>query len=92
MYGADGAPLLGAYMVYFGGLFVVLRWWRQADPLRKTRFSLLATTLCVLWAWFMHLLFSFPQPWGFVLAATMSVSVQLSAPWLPPEVAEKRTA
>ncbi len=92
LYGADGAPLLGAYMVYFGGLFVILRWWRQADPLRKTRFSLLATTLCVLWAWFMHLLFSFPQPWGFVLAATISVAVQLSAPWLQPEVAEKRMA
>lgn len=92
LYGADGAPLLGAYMVYFGGLFVILRWWRQADPLRKTRFSLLATTLCVVWAWFMHLLFSFPQPWGFVLAATISVAVQLSAPWMRPELAERKMA
>jgi hypothetical protein len=88
LYGADGSPLLAAYMVYFGGLFAILRWWRQADPLRKTRFSVFATALCVLWAWFMHFLFEFPQPWGFVLAATISVAVQLSAPWVRPEATD----
>jgi hypothetical protein len=90
LYGAKGTPLLGAHLVYFGGLFGLLRWWRQADPLRKHRFSLLATTVCVLWAWCMHLLFSFPQPWGFALAATISVAVQLSAPWVQSEASGKR--
>jgi hypothetical protein len=84
MYAAEGAPRLAAYLVYFGGLFTVLRWWRQMDPLRKTRFSLLGTTVCVLWAWVMHMLFRFPQPWGFVVAAAISVAVQLSAPWVRP--------
>ncbi len=33
-YGADGSPLLAAHVAALGTLFVLLRWWRQADPLR----------------------------------------------------------
>jgi hypothetical protein len=89
MYGADGAPLLAAHLVYFAGLFVVLRWWSQMDPLRKTRLSIWATAVCVLWAWIMHMFCRFPQPWGFVVAATISIAVQLAAPWANPKDQEK---
>ena len=82
MYASDGSPLLPTYLVYFGGLFLILRWWKQADPLRKTRLSVWATAACVLWAWVLNMFWQFPQPWGFMLAATMSIAVQLSAPWL----------
>jgi hypothetical protein len=54
------------------------------DPLRKSRLSIWTTAVCLLWAWVMHSLCSFPQPWGFILAATMSVAVQLAAPWVSP--------
>ena len=84
MHGSDGSPLFGAYLLYFAGLFAVLRWWRQMDPLRKSRLSIWTTAVCLLWAWVMHSLCSFPQPWGFILAATMSVAVQLAAPWVSP--------
>lgn len=84
MHGSDGSPLFPAYLIYFAGLFAVLRWWRQMDPLRKGRLSLWTTAVCLLWAWVMHSLCSFPQPWGFILAATMSVAVQLAAPWVSP--------
>jgi hypothetical protein len=77
-----GALKLPAFLVYFGLLFVVLRWWNQADPLRASRLSLWATAACVLWAWIWHMIWPFPQPWGFMLAATISVAVQLAAPWM----------
>lgn len=82
MAGSDGLPTLPVFLVYFAGLFVILRWWIQADPLRETRVSLWATAACVLWAWLIHIFWPFPQPWGFMLAATISIAVQLSAPWI----------
>jgi hypothetical protein len=68
---------------------VVLRWWRQADPLRQTRLSLWTTAVSAGWAWLLHLVWPFPQPWGFMLAMTISLAVQLSTPWFsPPKRAE----
>jgi hypothetical protein len=78
----DGSPLLAAYLIYFAGLFAILRWWAQTDPLRRRRLSIWATAMCLLWAWVMHMFCPFPQPWGLVVAATISVSVQLAAPWV----------
>jgi len=75
-------PLLGAFLAYFAALFAVLRWWTQADPLRFTRLSVWATLGCVLAAWLIHLFWPFPQPWGMMLAVTISISVQLAAPWI----------
>jgi len=78
----DGTLTLPAFVVYFAGLFAILRWWLQADPLRASRVSLWATVICVFWAGMIHLFWPFPQPWGFMLAATISLAVQLSAPWV----------
>ena len=85
MYASDGSPLLPAFLVYFAGLFVILRWWKQSDPLRNTRLSLWATAACVLWAFILNMFWQFPQPWGFMLAAVVSVAVQLAAPWMSPQ-------
>jgi hypothetical protein len=82
LYQADGTLKLPAYLVYFGLLFVLLRWWTQADPLRTSRLSVWCLGVCALGAWILHLLWPFPQPWGFMLAATTSLAVQLSSPWL----------
>jgi len=85
MYAADSiTPLLPAYLVQFAVQFGMVRWWRQADPLRRRRFSFFS----VIGAMFVSLLLPFPQPWGLLLAAIISVAVQLSAPWInapPPE-------
>jgi hypothetical protein len=75
---ADGTPVLTAFLAFFATLFVVLRWWRQVDPLRRTRFSVFATFLCGLVA----ALIPWQIPWGFLLAIMISMSVQLSAPWM----------
>jgi hypothetical protein len=78
LYASDGTPGLTPFLAYFATLFVVLRWWRHVDPLRKTRFSLWATIICALVA----MLIPWQIPWGFLLAVTISVAVQLSAPWM----------
>lgn len=85
----SGRPLLPAYLAYFGGLMVVVRWWKMVDPLRRHRFSLFASALCGLAAWVTSMVFYFPQPWGIMIAVTMAIAVQLSAPWVSWEEREK---
>lgn len=80
----DGAPLLSAYLVYFAGLFVVPRWWRQMDPVRRTRLNLWSTAVCLLWAWIMDAVCPIPQPWGLVQVGVISVVIQSAAPWISP--------
>ena len=82
-YDANGTPQIYAYLVYFGALFVVFRWWKQADPLRRTRLSVWGTGVCVFMAWLVDAVWAFPQPWGLLVAAITSISVQLSSPYLP---------
>jgi hypothetical protein len=81
-YAADGKPALLAYVAYFGFLFSVLRWWRQADPLRANRISLWTTAGCVFWAWLLSQFWFFPQPWGLIVAAIVSIALQISSPWV----------
>jgi len=84
MFAADGTPKLSAFLVYFAALFFTIGWWKQADPLRRSRLRIAPILLTVLAAWIWSLALGFPQPWGFMLASAMSVSTQLSAPWLSP--------
>lgn len=83
-YDSRQLPLLPAYLAYFAGVFVVLRWWKQVDPLRTTRLSIWTTGVCVLWAAVLEMFWHFPQPWGVMLVASISVAAQLAAPWLSP--------
>ena len=78
----NGRPMLPAHVALFGTLFLLIRWWRQADPLRRARFSLGAVFVSVIAAALVAHLWQFPQPILPMLAATISVSVQLAAPWL----------
>ncbi len=83
----EGTPNALGYLGYFAGLFLVPRWWKQADLLRPARLSIWATLLCVLWS---IVVFAFlPFPRGFMIAATVSIAVQLSAPWMTQ--AERKT-
>jgi serine/threonine protein kinase len=89
LHDAQGGPTLPVFLAYFAGLFVILRWWLQADPLRTARLSLVATGACVFWAWILDLIWRFPQPWGLMLAAVISIAVQLASPWLGPKAKAK---
>lgn len=79
---AGSRSTLPVYAAYFGLLFVILAWWRQADYLREMRVSLWSVFWCALVAWGLHFLWWFPQPLGWLLAAAISFTVQLSSPWL----------
>lgn len=80
-YAVDGRPLLLAYMACFGTVFLLIRWWLQADPLRSTRLSLWKLVLTVLGTGLVALVWQFPQPWLPMVAGTMSVAVQMASPW-----------
>jgi len=82
MYGPSGQPGLAVYLIHFAALMLVLRWWNQSDPVRPSRLSLMAVGAAVLCSWVLSLIWPFPQPWGIMLAAAMSVVVQLSSPWI----------
>lgn len=80
-YAIDGRPLLLAYMACFGTAFLLIRWWRQADPMRSTRLSLWRLIVVVVVAGVVASVWQFPQPWLPMVAGTMSVAVQLASPW-----------
>lgn len=74
------------YLVGFGGLFLLLRWWRAADPMRTTRLSLFSVFVAGLIAVMVSNALGFPQPWLVMVACAMSVSVQLASPWIHPRL------
>jgi hypothetical protein len=88
----DGSPLLNAYLAYFGSLFFLVGWWRQCDPLRRTRLSIWSTVLTVLVGWGVTYVWQFPQPWGLMVAGIISTSVQLVSPFVPPHERVARPA
>lgn len=80
-FAADGTPMLAAYLAYFPLLMGLVPWWKQADPLRRTRFSLLSVLWSVLVGGLVYLIVPFPQPWGALIFAATSIAVQLATPW-----------
>lgn len=84
LHGPGGEPLLLAFLVNFALLFALIRWWRQADPLRFARLNLWSVFVCVLGAALVAAVFRFPQPWLPMTGGLISFSIQLAAPWAHP--------
>jgi hypothetical protein len=80
-----GLPILPAYLIFFAGLFGIIRWWLQADPTRVTRLNLVSVTLCLIWATVFSHVLAVPMIPNCILALAISVSVQLAAPWINPQ-------
>jgi hypothetical protein len=89
-YAADGVPLALAYLAVFGTLFLVVAWWKQADRLRSARLSLSSIIGCAILGGLVAYGWGFPQPWLVMVAATISVAVQLSSPWTRPPQFRRR--
>ncbi len=81
---SKGNVLPLGYVAYLGFLFLILRWWRLADPLRTHRLSVWSVGTCIFAAWLLGSFLSFPQPWGLALATIIAMSIQLASPWVPP--------
>ena len=79
----DGQPQPMAYMAAFATLMALVRWWRQSDPLRQARLSLISLIVTVIAAHIVAIAWQFPEPWLMMVAGCMSVSVQLASPWVP---------
>lgn len=87
---ADGSgyPTTACFMLFFGGLFAVRRWWWQSDSYRKSRFRVTSALLTLLAgaviAGIMQDL-AFPDSMGATWALAISSVVQLSSGWTPLE-------
>ena len=82
LFGPQGSLLLPSYLLYYGTLFLIVAWWRQADPLRSSRLRLWPTCVTLLFAWIACYLWPFPLAWGAMIAVTISLGVQLASPWI----------
>ena len=83
--GHDAAPAL-VCLAAFGSLMLLVRWWRQADPLRSVRLSLWPIFVSVTAAILVALVF---QVFGFalaVIAGIMSIAIQITSPWASPRL------
>jgi serine/threonine protein kinase len=78
-------PTLVGYMVFFGALFGVRRWWRHSDSFRKKRIRVGSLLLTGLAGFVLPLIFAFPQAWGLMWAIAISLVVQLSSACATPE-------
>jgi hypothetical protein len=79
---SNGFPTLASFLLFFGANFAALRWWRQADPTRKTRLSLWSVCVCGVAAVLFSELFRFPQIAGCLVIVATTIAVQLAAPWI----------
>jgi serine/threonine protein kinase len=80
-HGAHGEALFPAYLAHYSGLFSILRWWRQADPLRRMRLSVAGTVGTILVAFILQNIC--PVPAGFIIAGIVAIAVQLASNWVP---------
>lgn len=87
-YSAEGSPFLPAYLAHFALLMGLLRWWRQSDPLRTTRFSIFTVIGALVGELIVNAIFHLPQPWGIFIAVGSSIALQLASPTmsLEPEI------
>lgn len=69
------------YMANFGLLFALVRWWRQADPLRPSRISIWKIVKTGVAAVIVMALWPYPQAWGLYVACGISAAVQIAAPF-----------
>jgi amino acid transporter len=78
-------PTLFAYLIFFGGLFSLRRWWWHTDEFRPKRFRVSSLLLTAMLAWLLSVIWAFPHGWAVVWAVVISSVVQLSSVWTPPE-------
>ncbi len=81
-FGENREPLLPAFLAYFPLMMGSIQWWKQVDPLRRSRFSFWSVIWSVLVASLVHLVIPFPQPWNAIMVAGTSIAVQLASPWI----------
>lgn len=87
---SDGSsyPTLACFMIFFAALFILRKWWWQADSFRKARFrvsSALFTLVVGIVITGMLQDYAFPDALGATWALAISAVVQLASGWTPTE-------
>lgn len=85
MIDAQGFPTTAGFMVFFGMLFLLRRWWWQADSFRKSRFRISSALVTLLLGVVLTGLLPFPETLGATWALAISAVIQLSSGWTPQE-------
>ncbi|MFO0847963.1 MAG: serine/threonine-protein kinase [Gemmataceae bacterium] len=84
----DGTASVAArYLLYFGGVLAIGRWWRTAARDRKERVGLFPAVAAGFWAVVLGFLWPWQAGdlWGGALPVVLAaVAVQLVSPWTPP--------
>ena len=80
-----GLPTMAGFMMFFGMLFVLRRWWWQADSFRKSRFRISTALVTLFLGVVLSALLPFPEQLGATWALAISAVVQLSSGWTPQE-------
>ena len=75
-------PVVPAWLLFFVGLFGLYRWWEIVDPVRPTRLRVWDVGVCVIVAAALTQILNLPMVHGCMLAAVVSVSVQLASTWI----------
>ena len=78
-------PTMAGFMVFFGLLFLIRRWWWQADSFRKSRFRISSALVTLLLGVILTSMLPFPETLGATWALAISAVVQLSSGWTPQE-------
>lgn len=71
--------------MFFGLLFMVRRWWWQADSFRKARFRISSALVTLFLGVVLSAILPFSEQLGAIWALAISAVVQLSAGWTPQE-------
>lgn len=80
-----GLPTMAGFMMFFGFLFLIRRWWWQADSFRKSRFRISSSLVTLFLGVVLSAIMPFPEQLGAIWALAISAVVQLSSGWTPQE-------
>ena len=78
-------PTMAGFMMFFGLLFLIRRWWWQADSFRKARFRISSSLVTLFLGVVLSAILPFSEQLGAIWALAISAVVQLSSGWTPQE-------
>ena len=80
-----GMPTMAGFMMFFGLLFLIRRWWWQVDSFRKGRFRISSALVTLFLGVVLSAILPFSEQLGAIWALAISAVVQLSSGWTPQE-------
>lgn len=83
MFYPENAPSIWAFVSHFATLFLIVRWVKCIDPIRRHKLRIWYVLVAVISEWLVQQFLPIAQPSGMFFAAGLSITLQLSSPWIP---------